>query len=673
MLRDFQTWWIRRLGLVLFTSGIVITSVLANPISVDASQKPSIHRVIIFVWDGLRPDLISVADTPNLARLRDAGVNFKNHHSTYPTLTMINAASFATGAYPATHGFYGNVVWAPQANGHDAANNPVDFSAPVFTEDYAILQAIDRAENGKLLAVPTLFEIAHQQGLVTAIVGKGGPTFLQSRGVADFFMDDKTVMPLSAAAALSTATYPLPAQWAKAYQFSEVPNYRVVGNLSVSNIVPVMVDGITADPSNKDAVINVAANSYQANVFINYVLPTIKPQLSMLWLKNPDSTEHAFGPGSYATRNVLRANDAVLGDLLNKLGDLGWKDQTDIIVVSDHGHSHISGDFQHFPLRTIVAGDVGEISADGYSVSGEVRSADLLRRAGLLAFDGSGPQCNPVMSGIRADRTSVYTHRSVSLFDLCKQADVTGDFRIPDAEYLKKPYAVIAIDGGSEYYYVPSHDLDFVKALVKFFQSHSQYGAVFIDEKRYGELPGTLPLSSVRLLDSKGNNPDLIVSFAFDADARVSDIPGIEYCGGAASNRGMHGSFSPRDVHNVLIASGADFKTEYADEVPTGNIDVAPTVAHLLGLELQHADGRVLYESLNKSGNVRVSVRQESVVPRKPVKGLHVVAPTDPDGKEIDPLVSSYTIDLQTTVVKQRVEGRTREYRYFDSANAIRK
>ncbi|MES1195711.1 MAG: alkaline phosphatase family protein, partial [Steroidobacter sp.] len=174
------------------------------------TQAASEHRVIIFVWDGLRPDLINATDTPNLAALRSQGVNFPDHHSTYPTFTMINAASLATGAYPGTHGFYGNNFWAPTAQGHDSANRPVDFSKPVFTEDYAILQALDRAVQGKLLAVPTLFEVAHQAGLVTAIIGKGGPAYLQSRGAADFFMDDKTVMPLSAASALSEAGYELP-------------------------------------------------------------------------------------------------------------------------------------------------------------------------------------------------------------------------------------------------------------------------------------------------------------------------------------------------------------------------------------------------------------------------------------------------------------------------------
>src|SRR5262245_41352333 len=63
-------------------------------------------RVIVMVWDGLRPDSIEPTVTPELARLRDQrGVNFSDHHSIYPTFTMMNAAGFATGARSGHHGF----------------------------------------------------------------------------------------------------------------------------------------------------------------------------------------------------------------------------------------------------------------------------------------------------------------------------------------------------------------------------------------------------------------------------------------------------------------------------------------------------------------------------------------------------------------------------------------
>jgi len=61
---------------------------------------PSTQRVIIFVWDGLRTDDLTPEITPNYFALARSGVVFADHHAVYPTFTMMNSASIATGAYP---------------------------------------------------------------------------------------------------------------------------------------------------------------------------------------------------------------------------------------------------------------------------------------------------------------------------------------------------------------------------------------------------------------------------------------------------------------------------------------------------------------------------------------------------------------------------------------------
>src|SRR5262249_33394616 len=49
-----------------------------------------------------------------------------------------------------------------------------------------------------------------------------------------------------------------------------------------------------------------------------------------------------------------------------------------------------------------------------------------------------------------------------------------------------------------------------------------------------------------------------------------------------------------------MAAIGPDFKQRYVDRVPVGNVDIAPTIAHLLGIEVQRGPlvGRVLSEAL---------------------------------------------------------------------------
>lgn len=652
-----------------FAMAWLIVCLLAN-IAV-AAGTPNDSRVLLIVWDGLRPDMVSAADTPNLARLQAGGVEFADHHSTYPTLTMINASSFATGAYPGTHGFYGNWIWVPKANGRDSSDRIVDFQQPVFTEDYAILQAIDAAEAGRLFSVPTVFEAAARAGLNVALLGKGGPTFVQNRRGTVPFIDDKTVMPQSFAQALANASVPIPKLWRNAYPADPDTNFSKSDDPTAISGSALMKHGAIADPTRTDVQPFVSVNAYHARVLTDYVLPTLKPRLAMLWLRNPDSTEHTFGPGSAAAHQALRSTDAILGGVLTRLDELGLSASTNIMIVSDHGHSHVSGSLDYFPLRAVNNGAVGDIDANGYSVSGDVRTVDLLRRAGLLAYDGMREQCNSVLSGIGRNGLSMYLHKPIDAQFVCNPNIVTtGDFTVPGKLPAHTPYAVVAPDGGSEYVYVPSHDATFVEKLVRFFQSRPQYGAVFIDSKRYGRVSGALPLSVVRLANAEGRNPDLIVSFNFDADARISGLPGIEYSSSyVASNRGTHGSFSPRDVHNVLIANGPAFKPDFhRDELPSANVDVAPTIAAILGLRLPSADGRALYEALRDSKNKPQLLRQEVLRPEQPAMALKIVGPDDPDGAVINTAVSNYTIELHTKLVR---DGK-REYRYFDSAQALR-
>ena len=120
-----------------------------------------------------------------------------------------------------------------------------------------------------------------------------------------------------------------------------------------------------------------------------------------------------------------------------------------------------------------------------------------------------------------------------------------------------------------------NHYLDAGWLLVAFLQTRSEIGAIFVDS-RYGALPGTLPLNLIRVENTAGRNPDVIVSYDYDASAVIGGANGTEYSGSLLNNsyRGMHGSFSPLDVHNTLIAYGPDFREGFKDPLPTGNVDV---------------------------------------------------------------------------------------------------
>ena len=65
--------------------------------------------------------------------------------------------------------------------------------------------------------------------------------------------------------------------------------------------------------------------------------------------------------------------------------------------------------------------------------------------------------------------------------------------------------------------------------------------------------------------------------------------------------QGVHGAFHRGDTFNLMAAVGPDFKRGYLDADPVGNADVAPTLAHVMGLPLPakgKLTGRVLSGTL---------------------------------------------------------------------------
>jgi hypothetical protein len=60
-----------------------------------------------------------------------------------------------------------------------------------------------------------------------------------------------------------------------------------------------------------------------------------------------------------------------------------------------------------------------------------------------------------------------------------------------------------------------------------------------------------------------------------------------------------HGGISGWEINNTLVLSGAGVKSGLDHTLPAGNVDLAPTLADLLGVgALPEADGRVLSEAL---------------------------------------------------------------------------
>lgn len=680
-----------------------------TPVAVAPTPTPSpsplaATRTIVFVWDGLRPDDVNATETPNLYALQQAGVQFTDNHSTYPTFTMMNGSSFATGSFPATTGFYGNTFWTPPQGsgntipaGKNASGSDADYVAPVFTEDYAILDTLNDYYGKQLLLVKSLFATAQAAGITTATIGKTGAAYIQDLGQNSLFVDENTVRPRSLVTELQAANIAVPSNTAKTY--ADVTLAAANGNptgrtgYATFNTTAFDPDGKLAiaarDSSDASGAPEDSANKYMMSVFTSYILPKKNPMLSLIWFRTPDNVEHGYGPGTADVKAGLRSQDARLGELLAALKAQGLDQTTNVVIVSDHGHSTVSGPTSLYPLRAInpasngAAATLGGVSGTGYSFSGDVRTADLLTYRGIPAFDGSGCTTS-AMYGLRADGTPTVPLRSDTAGTLCGAANAkyqaisatlakpVASFKVPAPGALPANAVVVAANGGSDYLYVPSHDKALVQQIVAILQRREEYGAIFVDS-RYDGIPGTLPLKDINLENSvrrdKGQ-PDIVVSFNWDENTVVQGKPGIEF-ESAGGQRGMHGSFGITDVHNTLIAAGPGFRKGLIVSGPSGNVDVAPTVAWLLGLSMPQADGRVLNEALvNPRSTATATVWPHVLNPTSPATGLTFETPLDPTGATKDIARSGGTYTIQLVVKDVKIDDRT--YRYFDYARAIR-
>ena len=656
-----------RLLIVLSALPFMLLGMTAGLRAQQQETGAAARRVIIFVWDGLRADDLTPEIAPNYFALARSGVVFADHHAVYPTFTMMNSASIATGAYPGVHGFYGNVVYAPSAKGRNAKGADIDFSAPAFIEDFGVVEAVRDSYHGRLTLVSTMLQAAQAKGLTTVAIGKFGAAFIQDYRRGGIILDEDAAMPLGFAKELQQAGYPLPRNSGNAYEAGALTLANDNGDPTAPIPIQRLKDGQTGNPLDCSGALSRRGFAYLTDVFVNYILPNKKPDLTIFWSKEPDATNHAYGPGTCNSIDATRMNDEILGRVVEELRRLGWAESTDIIITQDHNHSTVSGDVAYYPLRAIVDRGIGSHDPHGYSVSGFVRTAELLTRDGLKAYDGAGCRDIPILSGIMADGTHLYPGKDDQHGHVCGRAQkyTSPSYVVPKP--IPAGAVVVAANAGSDYLFVPDGNIETVKAAVVSLQSRLQFGAIFVSDK-YGEIAGTLPMSLIKTENSgNGRAPDIIVSFSYDENVAVAGKSGVSYAS-SINRRGDHGSFSPTDTHISLMASGPDFQSGLYDTLPTSNVDIAPTVARILQFSMPAVQGRVLEETLQGGPPVGEYAVLNKTHRSSTRTGLTVKLPTDLDGRSVDPNLSSYSVELKTKILTRGAAS----YTYFDQAKAVR-
>lgn len=211
-----------------------------------------------------------------------------------------------------------------------------------------------------------------------------------------------------------------------------------------------------------------------------------------------------------------------------------------------------------------------------------------------------------------------------------------------DLDALLAPFAGLLPDGsprivaGGGAVHVRDGDEDTVARIVRALQESDRVGAIFTKDAR---VPGTLAFDAARW--DHARSADILFSPAWTAAENEYGYRGTSASGGTAG----HGSASPYDVHNTLIAAGPALQSGIEVVLPTSNVDFAPTFLYLLGLSAAPTmAGRPLTEAFRGGPELPAEPRSAEI------------ARETPDGR--------YRVIARSTVALGR--------RYLDSATAER-
>ena len=162
---------------------------------------------------------------------------------------------------------------------------------------------------------------------------------------------------------------------------------------------------------------------------------------------------------------------------------------------------------------------------------------------------------------------------------------------------------IVAENGGSALFYAHGGDRAIADRLAAWLMAQPWCGPVVASEAANG-IPGTLPAAVVGAEGPRA--PDLAMSFSWDSTPNARGFVGHAYNTSKGPGLGIHGSMSRHEIRCVLIARGPSFKLGMGLQTPSGQVDLAPTVLAILGLEGGAAmDGRVLREALRNGPSAR--------------------------------------------------------------------
>jgi arylsulfatase A-like enzyme len=260
---------------------------------------------------------------PNLLKLAKGGTFFAAHHCVYVASTEVNGTALATGMRPEHSGIVSNREYRPD----------VELLQPVDTQGEWAAWKGDQVSDGKWIAAKTLPQLVRAGGGHTIIAG----------------------------------TKPVAMLWDRSWDGRTIEQPTLYGGDTIpSALKDRLVQSFGPIPPSKDNRYfnNSEADHWTVRALTENLWSKGLPELTVLWLSDPDFTQHGVGPGAKLAREALKSADDCLGQALAALEQMKVRDQTDVMVVSDHGFSTVAAGVDVFDDLGRHGFDVGGMYLD---------------------------------------------------------------------------------------------------------------------------------------------------------------------------------------------------------------------------------------------------------------------------------------------------------------------
>ncbi|MFN2614534.1 MAG: alkaline phosphatase family protein [Actinomycetota bacterium] len=242
-------------------------------------------RVVAFLWDGTNANVLyemaASGELPTVARLMDAGTTFRHGCiASFPSVTLANHTTGATGCHPGTHGVLNNFYFDRVTGRQIVANSPETWHEArdkISTRVQTVFEAVD----GFTAAINEPADRGASYATFDLVRAAGGWAALQ-------------------------ASVPAPADVpGSTTSFMSIPEYgwsSSADHLAVQQATQVWTQ-------------------HPALMWVNLILP--------------DAANHAGGPHSEVGYAGLRDTDARMGEIVD---GIGWgDDRTACVLFADHG------------------------------------------------------------------------------------------------------------------------------------------------------------------------------------------------------------------------------------------------------------------------------------------------------------------------------------------------